>query len=765
MEPKTILHCDMTSLMTSDLRDERQRRWFWDVSHLVSAYQGLINREEARLYIRYNAEPDDFWWEVMREQGGWLEHASVSHMEVTELLASISSSLDPPFRGFVVWDERVPATSNLASTLAGAENLLPLRYDEEEDSLYQRFMKAKNAAPVVLRLIHEDGSPMFTGKGMIPGTNIPSTQSAKCDAYLWLVEHFLEKGKLNPHTMGYYIDAFWLQCWHVSGPQNHTLTNHDYVISRQGLLFDLNVWEDESPVDDPHQPPGTDLETLKRILRAAYDQFRGNGMIHVAGFTPWAYKYTTFQTQEWNAGGKYDGVPTEWKYAEVLSCFNAYMDADALGYSAMANASFFQHYPLPKRIPQNPGPTKKSLRQAGILDSKGRIQPKSYVAHYVGDYDAAAWLYWNIPRFWKDPSRGQVTLSWAFNPNLCYRFPLGMAWTRQHRTDRDFFIAGDSGAGYLNPGYLSQPRPHSGLPSGWKAWERHCRQLFRQWDIGLTGFVLDGYARGLDEEGLDAYSRFSPNGIVPQKIREQGVHKGMPFLKMAGDLPHGERDAAEVIAQRSRSPLPRFTVYRSILKSPSWYKRVEEETHVLAENRVVFVDMITLLWLVKEYEKNPTLHALDLSHYQSETLLVSKPGQEKGIWPVLWEDGMFEIVDMDGSPCWRISGQGRGHYLYFDTAFDFSRKSDKQVMVKIEYLDQGHASFLLQYDSWDPRAPVEGAYKDAAIQGIRENLGTWKKAEFPLKDPRFAGRQNGGADLRFAAGNEPLLIRSIRVSQ
>ena len=124
----------------------------------------------------------------------------------------------------------------------------------------------------------------------------------------------------------------------------------------------------------------------------------------------------------------------------------------------------------------------------------------------MGDYDAAAWLYQQLPSMWTDPRRGETPLSWAFNPNLCYRFPLGMAWARAHMTDQDFFVAGDSGAGYLNPGLLSPPRWHSDLPSGMDAWERHCQALFDQWDISVTGFVIDGFGPPLTEDGWDAYA-------------------------------------------------------------------------------------------------------------------------------------------------------------------------------------------------------------------------------------------------------------------
>ena len=257
------------------------------------------------------------------------------------------------------------------------------------------------------------------------------------------------------------------------------------------------------------------------------------------------------------------------------------------------------------------------------------IKPRSYVAHYVGDYDAAAWLYWNLPRVWNDPARGTIPLSWAFNPNLCARFPTGLWWTRQTRSKLDVFVAGDSGAGYLNPGFLSEPRPYSMLPSGVEAWADHCQRLYRQWDISVTGFVIDGYARGLTDEGWEAYARFSPDGIVPQKCPIQGLVGQMPFLRMGGDLPDSAEAAAKRIAATVRRDQPQFTVVRSILKSPSWYAEVQSKTRELAGDRVEFVDLYTLLWLVKDYQENPKRHRPEAKDWGKT--VTARPGEERGL--------------------------------------------------------------------------------------------------------------------------------------
>src|SRR5690606_24362234 len=125
----------------------------------------------------------------------------------------------------------------------------------------------------------------------------------------------------------------------------------------------------------PNQRPGTDVETLHQLMRASIDQLGIDKMIHVAGYVPWRYKYTDVIVGGWNAGGTRDGVATEWKCTEILSAYNAYLDADALDLSAMANASVFMHCPAPAEPPPNPRPTRESLIARGILSADGELLP------------------------------------------------------------------------------------------------------------------------------------------------------------------------------------------------------------------------------------------------------------------------------------------------------------------------------------------------------------------------------------------------------
>lgn len=553
----------------------------WDRVHLTAALQGIVNRDGSRLWIDYvdtaetrrSVNVDAWWLSRLREPGAWLSRKElVTVPDLPSLLALFRDRV----KGLVVWDPEVPATSNVASTIAGADDLLPVRYDPSPGSLYSELTSGDDPLPVIVNL-----TGFFTGSGTIPGTGRPSTGSRKCDAYLWAVEHYVKTGKCDPRTMGYYIDAWWITHPHGSRlAQNHTLTNHDYFIARRGFFWDLSPWGDEVPVDDPGQKQGTDLETLKEILAAAYARLDGREFIHVGGFTPWAFKYTNHG----KAGGTRDGVQTEWETVRVLSAYNAFIDADALDLSALANASAMMHMPLPRRYAQPPPPTEEDLRASRLLDANGRPAPRTYLLHYVGDYDSAAWVGNSLFALWDSPERGTVTMPWAINPNLSDRMRPFFEYAFRTRTARDHFMAGDSGAGYVNPSQLLPPRDPSGLPGAVEAWQSHCRRYYQRFGYTVTGFLINGRAGLISAEAERMYLPFSPDGVVNQYgLSHASVHLEdgrLPVWVMGSDLSGNlERDMATVHAlAETTEPRPaRFLVFRTILRPVSYIAALNAE--------------------------------------------------------------------------------------------------------------------------------------------------------------------------------------------
>ncbi len=591
---------DLGYTLRMDYSHPESVRRAWDHIHALSSLQGIVNREAPRLYLFYietqGIHIDRYWWEKYRQPGKWLHgRDTVVYTDLVDLIQAYSDAI----KGAVVYDPNVPATSNVASAVAGVENLIAIRYDPSPSSLYSQVIKSGPRIPVNIWLTKPDGRSLFTGQGNIPGTRRPSSGSAKNDAYRWFIEHYLKPGKCNTGYGAYYIDQLWMENPKATNLNHHTLTNHDFFISKKAFFFDLSPWGDEPATDEPGQRTGTDLETLKEMLLLAYRQNdNGQQFTYIGGFPPWAFKYTQ------HAGGAHEDVPTEWEYSRIISAYNAFKDADAIGYGALANASFWQHYPLQPHYPQKWIDT-EALKQKGYVNQQGdlTIEGKNFIIFYVGDYDASSWLSQTTPTIWDHPKRGAVPLMWSISPVLAQRVPMAMAYRRETASPNDYFVAADNGAGYLMPGMLQEPRPISGLPDGLSAWAKHNQPYYRQWGLSITGFIIDGEAPGLNQQGLDTYALFSPNGIVPQKIPLTLLHGDMPVLRADYDINQSDPEAAanQIIARVSNRPIP-FHWFRNILKDPDWYTQVVAALSKKDPN-IILVDAPTFFELYRRYLK------------------------------------------------------------------------------------------------------------------------------------------------------------------
>ena len=554
-----VLWLDLTRWNGASTRDTTEMKRMWDALHVSATLQGIVNRDAPLLYLDYvnvdGVNLDEYWWEKTSASGAWL----VDRPRVTVRdPVKACDMLRDRVQGLVVYDPSVPATSCIASMVAGVEDLIAVRYDLSPGSIYNRLRE--RGYPVKVWLIGEDGSPRF---------------SSKTEAYRWAIDHYLKTGKCNTAYAAYYIDQAWLKNPGASAKNHHQLSNHDFFVSHRAFFFDLSPWNDEVATDDPEGEVGADYRTLKEILSECYHQ-NGDGetFCHIGGFSPWAFKYSDHQ----KVGGKHSPVSTEWKFAEIIGEYNAFKDADAIAYGAIANASFWQHMPLREKYPQA-WASRRTLQRKGYLDESGHVDlSKRYILMYVGDYDAASWIYQTTPSLWDDPNRGKVPMMWSISPILARRAPQAMHYMWTTATENDYFAAADNGAGYLNPGSLEEPRAISGLPSGMEQWARHCKPWYEQWGITVTGFIIDGNAKGMSEKGFAAYASFSPNGIVPQKTPAYlSEVDGMPILRAGGSAGADQtEEAASIIraAVRQHTECP-FYWFRAVLKSPSWYVNVK----------------------------------------------------------------------------------------------------------------------------------------------------------------------------------------------
>ena len=568
---------DLRYTLQADLSTAQGLNLAWDDVHAVATLQGVVNRDTPRLYVYFvmegNNDIDGYWWNKYSRKGEWLYgRETQTYRTMEELFTAYASYIE----GVVVYDGNVPSTSNVASSVAGIENLVAIRYDDTPGSLYDRLVVHGPKLPVKRWLLNPDGTSMFTGKkGMeIPETSRLSTGSLKNDPYVWFIEKYMKTGKCNTEFAAYYIDQYWKQKPFAAVKNHHTLSNHDFFVSKRAFFFDLSPWGDEPATDDPSQPVGTDLQTLKEMLLLAYQQNKHEKMCYIGGFPSWAYKYTM------HASGIHDDVPTEWEFSRIISAYNAFKDADAIGYGA--------------------------LQKRGLLTADGKVNVagRNFIIFYVGDYDASAWISQRTPSIWDDPNRGKLPLMWCISPVLAERVPHIMHNFRTTATENDYFASADNGAGYIMPGMLQEPRDLSGLPSGLKVWGKHCKKYYDKWGLSVTGFVIDGQAPGLNEEGLDCYASFSPNGIVPQKTVTASLHGNMPVIRADLDINDDDpKVAAGRIVKRvkERSALP-FHWFRNILKQPTWYCEVMDEVKTQDEN-IVLLDAPAFFELLRIYLK------------------------------------------------------------------------------------------------------------------------------------------------------------------
>ena len=139
----------------------------WDELHAASTLQGIVNRKRPRLYVDYvmngRTAIDQHWWNLYRRKGEWLAgRDTLTLYSVQEAVMHFAHELD----GVVAYDSRVASTSNVASAVAGIDNLLALRYDSSAESLYSRLCMAGPHLPVRVWLVNQDGTSLFTGEGI-----------------------------------------------------------------------------------------------------------------------------------------------------------------------------------------------------------------------------------------------------------------------------------------------------------------------------------------------------------------------------------------------------------------------------------------------------------------------------------------------------------------------------------------------------------------------------------------------------------------------
>ncbi|MHB1457203.1 MAG: GxGYxYP domain-containing protein [Armatimonadota bacterium] len=530
----------------------------YDEYAALVSMQGIINRDQPILYINNDVYGrPGYWLDIMSKDGRWLEgrkRQTITGLDAVNKLAA------KKLKGAVIWDPAVPATINVATTIAGVEDAVIF-----SPSMADKYLKKWN-----LKVI-KDLRGMFTGK---------ETGSAKNDAYRWAIREYVDKGKCSPHFLCLYTDSFYDR---KSGNMTYLIVR-DWAVKNRAFTYDLSPWGDEVPGDDLNQPMGTDLATYKMLLDSTLKQSAGKQMTEVAGFFNFM-KYSNMPGHP----SKHDPVPTEWETVYLISPYNCYQNtATELCY----NQSFHCYAPM------------KQLKQSRPT-VKRTPENKSYIAILMADYDSAFPLYHFYPKYWDDKTRGELPLAWGINPNLIETYPDLISYFYETASSKDNFVADASAAGYFNPNRIQKKY----LP----LFVKHNKKFYDQTDMTISGMVLD-WDQPTDDV-KDAFTKFSQDGFAtivmdlhggPGRHPDPHVWKGMPVTQLLNNIdPNSPQNTADVINQMVKSrpkDQPGFFYFRSVWVSPTQVKEcIDLFAKQHPEEQFEVVDLYTFFDLFKQH--------------------------------------------------------------------------------------------------------------------------------------------------------------------
>ncbi|MBP5292549.1 MAG: hypothetical protein J6023_00300 [Clostridia bacterium] len=538
-----------------------------EVARLVASFQGIWNRPEnikvnhSYLYIM-NDSQDSFWKLYLQEDGKLLSNTREvgigNFKDFWKLFGEKIIEL-----GMVVWDPDVPATSNVAATICGVEGYLPVMYSSGSASLYSKLKSLGVPEKMNLVGMFEDAAK----GGNIADTDLISTGSSKCDAYVWAMDKYFDK--TNQDGMAYVLDGAGtiptnpiyqaaVAGGQATGPNPNQIFSHDYFIQNKLFFFDLTMVADEKPCDDPDQPMGADAETLKMILQAFYERANGR-MITVYGFPMWWMKYTAFLDH-----GKTPATTLEWDFVQLITSYNCLKEADAAHPAWMSNASVYSQFQIDTSVLKN--------NNESLEPNKEFERDVRYFTIYMGDYDSGAWMKDKIPTFFRDARRGKIPFMWAFNPNLSKRVPMVFQYVYENLTEKDFVVAGDSGAGYVIPSALVSDEIREGRPSGAQAWIDWCKPFMEEFQIDIVGFIINGNNR-MTNEVFAMYNEIAPTGSFHNDNsagKRLIIYNGVPYLHLQNGInpSGGETTYKAMLDYMNGGNGINFAAYRTVCKEP-----------------------------------------------------------------------------------------------------------------------------------------------------------------------------------------------------
>ncbi len=498
----------------------------YDEAMAVACLQGIINRQTPEVYIlsRKNTRPQ-FWLDVLAKEGRWLEGRERNSLTNLAVLVKLAGKR---LKGAVIWDPAVPASVNVATTIAGVQDGVVLSPEFADRYLGQWRL------PVL-----KDLRGLFTGA---------ETGSKKNDAYRWAIREYLAKGRCSSHLLCLFEDSFSTR---ARGDIGYVLTR-DWAVKNRAFVFDLSPWGDEKPLDDPDQRLGLDLESYKLMLAETLRHSAGKQMTEVTGFFAFS-KYANMPDHK----STHEPVPTEWETVWLISPYNCYQNT-------ISSDCFNQS--LHSQAPRQPLQQHRAAK-------KVPLENKTYICILMADYDSATPLYEFLPNHWHNADRGKIPLAWGINPNLLETYPDLIAYFYSTASAADTFTADASAAGYMNPNRVRKEY----LP----LFVKHNQRFFREADMDIAPMVLDWDQPSSDVK--DAFRQFSPSGFATivmdmhgtgGKLPEPHVWKGMPVTELINNTCNfaSAEQTADAMARAFKArgnKVPGFYFFRIVWVNPT----------------------------------------------------------------------------------------------------------------------------------------------------------------------------------------------------
>lgn len=590
-DENTMYFFDLYDYMNNNVANSEEA---YDIANLISTLQGLVNRDGQRLFIRFvqpngfSSDTDGYWLDYLTQEGKWLDGKNVVTVESPMTLLKLFANY---YNGFAAWDPSVPATVNAVATACGVDSLLPVRYSTVKNSLYWYVQNNDAFAnkPVTINL-----GGKFTGSGKIYQSERQSTGSRKNDTYIWAKEQYLDSHKTNSHLVAYHVDAYASDTVFAeySDLQNMYLSNRDYYVGEKAFFFDLSPMQYEIPDDDPDQQEidvdendGTiDYATFTEIMLAqsSYaESVDAATPIDVGGFTPWHLKYTKFTNDA--ASGE---VACEWETVYQFSIYNAYVNADAPGYTAMANASIYSKYPASQTYTQT---INKSVKET-LPSSTER--GANYLMFFFGDFDASSWFNTAMIKFWNDPARGQIPICWSFALNITKRAPHVAEMMYASATANDYFVAGDNGVGYLNPQGFNNALSQN-VYGNHDTWADYNKKVFERFDIDYLGFLVTNKKPG--DQIIECYKKFT------QGLASNWVYDGNVDFPVASSIDFTNvSNLVSASTPMTVGTKSTFKQIRFILRSPTDLLNIWNELKTYEDYNFKLVDPYTFYGLMAQ---------------------------------------------------------------------------------------------------------------------------------------------------------------------